>query len=741
MKKAIFETTESLLQGINEFFEETADTARIINETILWRNLLYYSGEQYIEYVKSSASFRRRNVNAFTPTPVSNEIREYVRSIKAMLMNQELVPRVWPNTSEKEDEQASELGQNLLTWMDQSKDQAFFDEKEKCIIWLCLSGTSFMRAFPDIDGGRWVQGNDGLWKTGDVACECVLPFNVRLDPYGDKLEQKQWVGIQSLKPKEWVEDTFKVKIERADKDVRVLDYQKRISKLVSEVSPWKGGALAGNVIDTEEDDSVLYREVEFKPTAEYPMGRYVIAAGGKILKIYERLPIQSTAENWYYSLTDFHWNYVPGRFWSDAPVSDLISPQNIINEIDQALSINRKGIGRPRLMTPGDVGLKRLDSGGQGFLALSYNPIMGSEPKIHDGTPLPVQVLHERDLQKQQIQDIGGDPKSVLRGNQPSANASGVLTAELRETVESGKAPDISRFNRALTRVYKKRLLLAQEIYTEERLIKCAGRGNQVKIMRFKASDLRGNTDVRLELDSGLISTKSGQAQMMLNMIQAGFFQSGNDAVDPAVRQEVLKRMGFATFTDEVNKDVERAEQENAMVAAGTGVVMTARMNPETGEQEVITDDPLFKYDNHAAHYETHRKFIISPEFSEVPLQKMAMLLYHSDLHKQMIDEEKPDIREYVQYDKLLPMLTQSERAQLLSQMGIEAGGEPMVGLPTADTVTKARTKLMDTEIRQKGQAEAQGKQLGVELIKTSMDAAAKKNDVQDRKKGPVKKD
>jgi hypothetical protein len=164
-------------------------------------------------------------------------------------------------------------------------------------------------------------------------------------------------------------------------------------------------------------------------------------------------------------------------------------------------------------------------------------------------------------------------------------------------------------------------------------------------------------------------------------------------------------------------------------------------MNPETGEQEVITDDPLFKYDNHAAHYETHRKFIISPEFSEVPLQKMAMLLYHSDLHKQMIDEEKPDIREYVQYDKLLPMLTQSERAQLLSQMGIEAGGEPMVGLPTADTVTKARTKLMDTEIRQKGQAEAQGKQLGVELIKTSMDAAAKKNDVQDRKKGPVKKD
>jgi hypothetical protein len=88
----------------------------------------------------SSKSFKRRIIPDFIPTPVSNEIREFVRSVKAMLMNQKMVPRVWPNTNEKEDIQAADLGENLLTWMDQSNDASFFDEKEKLCIWLCLSG-------------------------------------------------------------------------------------------------------------------------------------------------------------------------------------------------------------------------------------------------------------------------------------------------------------------------------------------------------------------------------------------------------------------------------------------------------------------------------------------------------------------------------------------------------------------------------------------------------------------------
>ena len=700
MKKDIFKDENTLITAIDGFFDDQTDVTRIINERIIFRNLLYYMGEQYIEFVRSSGTFRKRTVPDFIPTPVSNEVREYVRSVKAMLMNQKMVPRVWPNTNEKEDNQAAELGEVVLTWMDQANEARFFDEKEKLCIWLCLSGTAFMRTYPDAEGGLWMP--DGS-KTGDVGDECVLPFNVRLDTLGDTLQKKRWVGIQSLKDKEWVEDTFHVKIEHTESNKTHIDYQKRLAKLVSSVSSWKGQVIDLQTLETDDDDLVLFKEVEFKPTKEYPQGRYAATCGGKLIVDVMRLPISATRDYWCYTLTDFHYNYIPGRFWSDPGVNDLISPQNIINEIDQALSINRKGVGRPKVITPGEIGLKKLDMGGHGFLALSYNPIMGQKPSFEQGTPLPQQVLEERRLQKEQMQDASGDPKNVLKGQAPSANASGIMTQNLKETAEAGRYPDVDRFNRSLTRVYKKRLLIAQEVYTEERLLKTTGRGNKVKITKFKASDLRGNTDVRLELDSGLITTKSGQAQMMLNMIQSGFFQTGEGAPSPTIRQEVLERMGMTSFTDETNNDVERAEAENIAVASGEAEVFTAKMNPQTGQEEPVTDDPLFKYDNHVEHYEAHRKYIISPEFKEVPVQAQAILIYHADAHRKQIDDAKPDLKQFVQLDKLIPLLTPEERAQVLQDIGIQPGKGSMIGLPSADTVTKAKQKMIDTDKKEAG--------------------------------------
>jgi hypothetical protein len=200
-------------------------------------------------------------------------------------------------------------------------------------------------------------------------------------------------------------------------------------------------------------------------------------------------------------------------------------------------------------------------------------------------------------------------------------------------------------------------------------------------------------------LDSGLIGTKSGQAQMMLNMIQAGFFKDGD--VSPTIRQEILQRMGMSTFTDEVNNDVERAESENVSVASGELKVMLAEPDPETGEDVVVNLDPFFKYDNHGIHYDTHRKYIISPEFAELPEQYQTVMIHHADLHQKMINDQPPDIRDYIQIDKLLlpGVLKESERAQVLDKyLGIQAGDESFTGLPDAETIAKLNQKTSDTD-------------------------------------------
>jgi hypothetical protein len=721
----IFKDDNSVQAFFDKVFSDQTDVARMQNERIIWRNIMYYIGEQYIEFLKSSGTFRRRQLPDYVPTPVSNEIREFVRSQKALLMNQQLVPRVWPNTNEREDKEASVVGQDLLISMDQADGGAFFDEKEKVCIWLCLSGTGFIRTFPDSNGGQWLVDQDGLvGKTGDVGVDCFTPFNVRCDSAGDKLSKKRWVGTMSLEDHEWVEDTFKVKIEMKGEDKTFLDYQKRLAKLVANVSPWKGHSLDYSTMNVEDEDVMLFREMEFRPTVKYPNGLYFISCGGQIIYKRNRLPIQSTPEEWNYTLTDFHYNYVPGRFWSDAAINDLISPQNTINQIDQAQAINRMGCARPTLFLPTGSGLKKVE-GVHGMLYLEYNPMMGQKPTIESGTPLPQQVLEERRNAKEQIQDSGGDPKNILRGASPSAQSSGVQLDMMRETVERGKTPDIDRFNRALTRVYKKRLLLAQEIFTEERTIKTLGRDKKVKIQKFKAADLKGNTDIRLELDSGLITTKSGQAQVMLNMTQAGMFDETK--IKPSVRQELLERFGMAGFSDEGNVDIDLAERENMMIAGGERQVIQIVEAGQDGKPQVLVEDPTFKYQNHPVHYEAHIKFIFSDEFRLLPDQLKTILIGHADTHRMEIDNVKPDMRQFVQIDKLYPLLTRSEQMQILSEIGVQPDPKGEVaGLPSANTAVQADQHLRDTEVREANKAEA----IKTDRMKVMVGAATKMQEI-----------
>jgi len=631
---------DELVTLVDRIFDTDMDYTASMRSRVAFRNILYYMGEQWIDYIRSLGNFRRRQLPRFIPTPVSNEIREFVRSVRAMFLTQNLVPQIRPNTNEHEDIQAAELGKKLLIWMDTLNDDEIEGEKEKVCDWCSLSGTGFIRTMPEMDGGEWFIDKGGtVIKTGEVVCRNIIPFNIVVDNVGENLRDKRWVGIKSLVPREWVEDTFKIDLQQ-EESARAVDYQRRLMKLVSQVSNWKGHGLQTAALEEKDQNLVVFKELEVKPSIKYPNGKYVVVCAGKKILDLDRMPIKASKGKWYYTITDFHYNRMPGAFWSDAGVNDLISPQNRINEIDQALEMNRKGLGRPRVITPGEIGMKRVSEGGQGFLVIEYDPLMsgGKEPKIEAGLALPNQILLEREVAKTTIQDSSGDPKNILRGKTPTSKASGIMIDILRETAEKGHAPDRDRYNRSLSLVYKKRLILVKDVYTEKRMIKIAGRDSQLSVIPFKGSDLRDNTDVRLELDSGLSTTVAGQRQILLDLGQYQVL----DMRDPEVRQEYLNRLGLTGFAERLNIDIDRAETENSKVATGVvgDIFLVEEEVMETGEPEVAIFDPLFKYDNHQIHYEVHRRFILSQEFAQLPEEHQTVLIHHTDIHFKLWQDE-----------------------------------------------------------------------------------------------------
>jgi hypothetical protein len=657
------------------------DASREMLEREWFRNILYYLGEQYIEWYETAKTFRRSNkINPFTPTPVSNILRDYVRSMKALILNKEYSIKIYPNSNSMEDREAAKLGEQLLNSMDLDFDEEFKEEKDKVAMWMIITGTAFMRTFPMIERGKYgIDSNGKLIPSGDIASENIIPFNVVVDQFGDKLSDKRWVGIKSLKSKEWVEDTFKQTVNSDSTDMK-LNYQRRLMQLVANVSPWKGIGLTHNsIIDMDTTELCVFQELEFRPTKEYPEGRYVVSANDNIILLdSQRLPIPVKDNSWYYTLTDFHYLQVPGRYWSDGGINDLISPQTNINEIDQAIAINRKSLGRPILFLPigkEAMNLERVSAPGQQFIAVKYDPRTsgGQPPKIDRGTPLPDQIFKEREVHRNTAQDAAGDPNHVLRGGIPGSNASGVLVDMLQEAAERGHTPDIRRFYLSLKKVYRKRLILAEELYSEKRILKIATDASAIDVKMFKSSDLRSNDDVRLELTTGISSTKTGQTQTMINLAKEGFF--GDLTQDPSLRQELLRRIGLGNLPNTISVDTNRAEMEHEKIKFsvkddkldGNQIkgIMLAMPDPQSGELVVVNDDPLFKLDNHKIHYETHRNFILSPQFQDLKPEAQTVLIAHTDLHKQLMDamqQAQMQMEQGVESSKQMPSESEAQQ-------------------------------------------------------------------------------
>lgn len=642
---------KNLAKLIEDLFDIQRDFARMMLDLTLYRNLLFYLGEQWIEWYPVSGTFKRKLLPANYPAPVDNQIKDFIRTVKSAFLNQQTKPAISPNTAEVEDTQAALLGEKLLEWMDGINDGEFQEEKEKLVIMLGLSGTSFMRTYPDMNAGKWFMDGENLMRAGEVVTRAILPFSVRMDRFGDRLTTKRWVGLQTLQSREWVEDTFKVKIEGSPA-ANIVDYERRLMRLVSQVSAWKGTGMSTYSSVDEDDDLVIMREAEFRPTEKFPKGRYIVTCQSQTLLDAHRLPIKSKNESWYYTISDFHYDYVPGRYWSESPVNDLISPQQNINEILQLLCVNRKGLGRPRVLSGSDMTLKRIGEGGQHFLLLKFDQFLsaGHKPEISPGVPVPEQIIEELGLHKTTIQDVSGDPKNVLKGHAPSASSSGIQIDILRETAERGHYPDLERYNRDLGKVYKKRLLLAGELYTEKRQIKIGGRGRKVQVMALKGADLRNNTDVKLELDNGIATTRAGQTQLIMQLGEKGFL--GDVVNNQELREEILSRLGLSGLTSQANVDMERAEAENAAIVAGMveNIMLVEPGQPgppdpttgqpgQPGEPTVVNDDPLFKYDNHQIHFEAHRRFILSASFEDLPIKAKTIAFAHADLHESLVQQ------------------------------------------------------------------------------------------------------
>ena len=671
-------TDSEIIQEFDDVFGENADPSKIIREITYFRNILFYLGEQWISWFDTVGGWGFRfGLDTFEPTPVSNFIRDNVKSMKALVLNKKYRTRIWPNSETIEDRDAAELGEIVLENLDSAQCNDSEDIKELICFWNVLTGNGFGRAFKTKDNGCYVTDKSGkVISRGDVVIENLMPFNVAVPLIGSRLREKVCVGIQSLKEKEWVEDTFRIKIAAGDgRGAAEVEYEKKLMTLVANASPWKGRAVEqSDVLTRDNSKLVMFQEMEYRPSIKFPKGRYAAIVNKQVVVNENKMPIAATDDgDWEYTVTDFKYNYTPGSFWATSGIDDLISPQITINEVDRALASNRKSLARPYVITPDDLILSRKSHEGQSFLQLRYDQRSagGLKPEVNRGTPYPQQIIEERNIHKEVAQTASGDPKNILRGQAPTSGASGKMVDILRESAEASHTPDIERFYRAWNRLKKKQLILAQE-YKTSRLLKISGEGNRVQVMKFKGADLHNNTDVRLELDSGVSSTRAGENEVILELVQNQFF--GDISQQPEIQHELLRRLGMSWNPTSTTTHQDRARHEHSMVANAKDIDFVPDfkdgeqvMSPvlpgifaigqnEVGEPVVLSPDPYYKYDNHQIHFAEHTKQILSKEFRVWPVDQQLSLINHNDMHNYSIQAAQQTAMEQAAQQQSLNM-------------------------------------------------------------------------------------
>jgi len=675
---------KSTEQDFEKLFTTLSDPMRIILDRTWFRNILYCMGEQWLSWFNEQQTFGRQyEYNTNMPTPVSNFIRDAVKSVIALVLNKQYVTSIWPNSNDQEDKDAAEVGVAVLEYMDALNDYEIYDVQELLVFWWAVTGNAFARTFASNDSGRYIVDGNGklVVNSGEVVTECMIPFNVKTPNLGQFLRDKEYVGIETLKSIDWVEKTFKKPISLT-RDSSGVEYQRKLLTLVANVSPWKGRGFEMDLESFSDDDLVMFREMEYRPSPEHPDGRYAVMCGGDVLLDIEGMPAPK-GENggWDYTLTHFRYNVIPGNFWGSGAIDDLVSPQNTTNKIDQALEINRETFGRPYVLTPGDVVMRRISNRNQGILSISYDAIKaaGSKPVVHAGTPYPDQILKERENHLTTAQRASGDPKNVLSGAAPTSGASGIMVDILRESAEQVHSPDIRRFYRGWNQVKRMRLVFAQMLYDETRFLKIKGNGNEIIVKEFKGSDLRGNLDVRLELSSGLSSTHVGKNQFIMELIKGNFW--GDINTKPSIQRELLKRFGLGGFPEENNMHRSRAEYENSLVRAEdmSGVAFPgipaigADGNPVMDDaKQIIWEippviDPVFQVDDPLVHMQSHDQAILSREFPTWPERAQVFLLGHRKLHEKAWEA------------KMMMEQLQEQQANQSKVAGEEGGG---VGVP-----------------------------------------------------------
>jgi len=607
-KKLVQEDEEYLVDKINSCWDEHPDvTIRFPR----WKKILaWVAGYQYYDYKTGSKTLQPVQIKRKRKL-VFNRMRSFARTMLAKLTQTSANMGVVPNTDEYDDTNAADVGDKVLEFL--SDKLHFYSLRRAFSAWFILTNRAYLRVFwnsedsgivsrqpepiLDDDGKPIGERYTTTTEPGDIGMEVLSPFNCRVDPlnfdrnkwrwfmYGeeveaDALEEEYGLEEGSLNEKSNVHDTMLSLDNSGDEDFQFSqssDNEKITGKLVIKKHFWTPKM-------------------------------YIITAADKVLdsmeNTYGEIPVFTYEDR----LVPIN-HYEKGVVYNDGTMKDLVPVQRAYNRHKSIVSQAEQRASQVRILGGFDGMVNKehiLDQSGAIFI--DYNMNAGRPEQLRMDSMPPWVIQNGTELEREFEMVAGVHEASFGRLPNRASHASGALVNVLLEQDDQVLNPIITDMDAVFSDAWSLALRIVQEKYTVGRLIKVCGKNSIEGAIKFRGSDLRGNTDVKVSSQTGLPRSRALRIDYVQKMWDSKLL------TDPKTVLELIE-LGEAKklFSDALLHE-KRAMRENALIENNQNI------NPAD------TLAWVYELDDNLAHLKYHLRDRLSPKFDHYsPLQKAAL--------------------------------------------------------------------------------------------------------------------
>lgn len=468
-------------------------------------------------------------------------------------------------------------------------------------------GTAFYKIVWDNQAGNQVGELDGEKVfEGDVKILPVSPFEIFPDSlYTEDLQDCLSIIHARAMPVSIVKQKYGVDL--AGQNIGVYNLT-------------KAGKFNFNKQDDNATlkDSIVVIEKYEKSTPEYPNGRLITVAGGKLL-YYGELPYKNGLNG------DRAYPFVKqeamtnaGSFFGSSVIERLIPVQRAYNAVKNRKHefLNRLSMG---IMTVEDGSVDTDDLAEEGLSpgkVLVYR--QGTKaPEMMNDITMPEDFNEEENKLLNEFVIISGVPdisSTTTNTNIRSSSALEILVEQDNERLVASA----ENIRRSYLEIAKQTIRLYGQFLSGVRLVKYSDKSNKIKNI-YADKNTVSSDDVFLDSENELLYTHSQRKEMIFKLYESGLLFDEKGSIRPVTREKVLALLGYKDL--DYKKGISRLQEEKAQKEN-----LVIRKS-STAVEEI---------DDHQIHIDEHTRYILS-EYDGLSEEEKNRLLTHVQEHKQKI--------------------------------------------------------------------------------------------------------